>query len=707
MRSSRVTSVLAALIAAACAFGCARPRPWNVVLVTLDTTRADRIGCYGDPTATTPNLDRLAAEGVRFARATSPAPMTLPAHTSILTGKYPPGHGVRDNGLYALAQEQQTLAEILKAEGYATAAAIAGFPLVAAYGLDQGFDLYDDRLARPRDRLFGPGGQPQAQVFGHHRRGALVNEVMLPWLERHAGGPFFAWLHYYDPHHPREPLPPYDQLHADDPYAAEIAYADECLGAVLDRLQALGLWECTLIVVTADHGEGLGDHRESTHSYLVYEATQHVPLIVRAPDGRRGAVVDDPVSLVDIAPTVLDLLGLEQRPAMQGQSLVALLAGAPAPARPLYAETLSPRLSHGWGELRALYQGRWKYIHGPRPELYDLAADPGELANLVAAEPALAERLQAELASFLASHAAAGSAPAAPIDEQSRQQLMALGYVDAAAGAGLTVTEELRSGGAPPQDRVVDVNALSAARELLYRGRAMAALAPIQRLLAGDPGNAFYLQLLATAELQLGQADAALAALDRVAPSQTPGVGRLLLQAGYVLWLQGRREEGMARVSAAVDAAPDAAGTHLLASMYADLGMAAEEMAALEKALELDPEYAPAMIDHAVRLAERGETERAEQELAHTLASHPYDAHARFNYGTFLVQSRRLDEAVAMFERAVELDPSYTLPYRALVIVQLERGDLERARQALAALEAVAPTSPEAEQARRLVEEHG
>ena len=284
----RVLPCLLLLLVSACGGGGASAgRPWNVLLVTFDTTRADHIGCYGNERIQTPTLDGLAKDGVRFARALSAVPITEPSHSTIITGRYPIAHGVRDNGLFVLGDDQLTLAEILKSHGYDTAAAIGAYPLLSRFGLNQGFDLYDDHLTGIYEDWRGERTVPKQELFFDERRAAQVNEAILPWLEEHAktgdGKPFFAWVHYFDAHQPFDPAPPYDQLYADDLYDGEIAYADSRLGFLLDRLKQLGELDRTLVVMTADHGEGLGEHDELTHAILAYDSTLHVPLIIRPP----------------------------------------------------------------------------------------------------------------------------------------------------------------------------------------------------------------------------------------------------------------------------------------------------------------------------------------------------------------------------------------------------------------------------------------
>ncbi|MEZ5330546.1 MAG: sulfatase [Thermoanaerobaculia bacterium] len=325
--------------------GCSRGERWNVVVATFDTTRADHIGCYGNASASTPVVDALAAEGFLFENAHAAIPITMPSHSTIMTGLVPMRHGVRDNGLFVLPAGVETLAERLRSAGYATGAAVGSFPLTAKFGLDQGFDLYDDRVQSSQEDFRGRKVRAKQDIFFDERRAQRVNEAIYPWLEEvaEAAKPFFLWVHYYDPHQPLQPPPPYDQLFADDLYAGEIAYADESLGTLFDELRRLGVWDRTLVVFTADHGEGMGEHRERTHSYLLYETTLHVPLIVRAPGGFEAPRrITERVHHVDIVPTVLDLLGLERPPDLDGRSLVPYLRGERPSVSNDYAETLSP-----------------------------------------------------------------------------------------------------------------------------------------------------------------------------------------------------------------------------------------------------------------------------------------------------------------------------------------------------------------------------
>ena len=696
---------LSALIALA---GCARAPRWNLLVVTFDTTRADHIGCYGHAAARTPNVDRLAREGVRFARAYTAVPITLPSHSTMFTGKYPPRTGVRDNGMFVLPADQTTLAEVLKARGYATAAAVGGFPLLRKFGLDQGFDLYDDRLEVEYEDAQARRVVRKSQLYFDERRAGRVNEAVGDWLERHASRPFFVWLHYFDAHQPQEPPPPYDQLFANAPYDGEIAYADESLGRLIAHLERLGVYERTVVVFLADHGEGLGEHRELTHSYLLYDTTLHVPLIIRLPAGLpgRGQVVEQRVGTVDVMPTVLDLLGQPARRDLDGQSLRGLFDRAyprPRPAE-LYAETLSPRLAQGWSEMRAVIDGDHKYVHGGRPEMYDLGADPRELRNRVADEPERAGRMRRGLEGFVKAHASGNPSAAVEMDAETRERLEALGYLGAGGPQGGAIVEALLDGGTPPQDRVEDVSAMTRAKNLLLAGMALDALQAVRRLLQLDPANSYYLEIQAYAQAQLGLLDDALKSLERIGEQgkRARFPEDLQVQIGYRLHGQGRRERGLQLIRASLERKPRAGSSYLLAVLLRQDGQVEPSRQALKEALAQDADYAPALVDLGIQRAGEGDLDAASDLFLHALRVRPYYARAHYNYGTFLLQARKPESALGSFERAIELDADYLPPYYAAAVLARELGHPERSRELLSRLRARAPDSPEAKRARSL-----
>ena len=406
----------------------ARPsRPLNVVIITLDTTRADRLPVYGFMGTSMPALERLAGEGVVFDQATSVAPLTLPAHTSLFTGLFPPGHGVRDNADEALAARHTTLAAVLHDRGFQTGAFVGSIVLGPERGLAAGFDRYSgvgSARSPAEDASLGPAG-----IRGRQRRADEVVTDAVRWLDSVAGSRFFLWTHLYDPHRLYNPPEPYRSTFS-DPYLGEIAFADSQIGRLLDALDARRLMGRTIVIVTADHGESLGDHGEQAHGVFIYESVLRVPLIIRTPavsPRRIGGVV----RLTDVMPTVLDLLGIPA-PRMDGVSLVDLLTGRRSTLDlEAYSESEYPRRL-GWSPLRALRDGRFKLIDAPRPELYDLDRDPFEERNVYAERQTTAAAMIQRLQVLARSHSPTGSlSPEKPavLPSQLTEDLAALGYV--------------------------------------------------------------------------------------------------------------------------------------------------------------------------------------------------------------------------------------------------------------------------------------
>jgi arylsulfatase A-like enzyme len=416
-----------------------RGRPaWNVLILTLDTTRADRLGAYGFAAANTPNIDRVAREGVLFEQAESAAPLTLPAHTSLFTGRFPFQHGVRDNGA-VLDPGELTLAQVLQTRGFRTAAFPASYVLDARWGLTRGFDLYDGTFGYRGD------GSPG---HGMRRSADQIVDRALAWLDTASDARFFGWLHFYDAHTPYDP--PQGQAYTATGYQGEIAFIDSQIGRVLAFLDARHLRDHTLVVLVGDHGESLGEHGERTHGLFVYEAVTRVPLIISAPSSRmRGRRVTDVVRSVDVMPTVLDLLGIRVPSSVAGMTLAPRMIGATREAEvDTYSETMYPRYHFGWSGLRALRAGRFKLIDAPRPELYDLATDPGEEHNLYQLRPALAAALVRRLRAREPN--GTGRTPGGhAIDPDTAARLAALGYV-----SGVALERESTTSLADPKDQI-------------------------------------------------------------------------------------------------------------------------------------------------------------------------------------------------------------------------------------------------------------
>lgn len=410
----------------------------HVVLISIDTCRADHLGCYGYSRKTSPNLDALAADGVLFNHAVAPVPITLPSHSSMLTGTIPPYHGVRDNSSYRLAGANLTLAEISRENGFVTGAVIGAFVLDSQFGLDQGFDTYNDSL-RKENKAFS--------ILINERKGEEVTLSANGWLEKHRGDNFFLFLHYFDPHYPYElhkrflfTSIPFLALQKDK-YDSEIAYTDSCIGRVINKLKDLNLYDSTLLIVTADHGESLGEHSESSHGYFIYHSTLHVPLIVKAPGGPEGKIINDLVGLIDIVPTVCGLLGITVPTHVQGRDLSALFSrrSSSTEQRSFYCESLLPT-KFSTGPFLGLVSDRWKYIHTLEPELYDLRTDPLETRNLLDQQTHQAHIMQKQLKLVLQNSSLNYIADSrVSLDEETRKRLNSLGYI-----SSRTVDEDIQ-----------------------------------------------------------------------------------------------------------------------------------------------------------------------------------------------------------------------------------------------------------------------
>lgn len=491
----------------------------NVVLVTLDTTRADALGAMGNARAQTPALDALAARGALFERAYASTPLTLPSHATILTGMDPRIHGVRDNGDLASWEDLETVAERLATRGYETAAFVAAFVLDSSFGLDRGFDLYDDEIERRGDPL--SFAVPQ-------RRGEVVTDRALEWLGERRRGPFFLWVHYYDPHTPHQPPPPFDQL--ESPYGAEVAYVDSQVARLLEGVERAAGGRETSIVVVGDHGESLGQHGEATHGVVVYDSTLHVPLIAAGPGFPAGARSREFVGTRDVAATILTAAGEQPFPRSQGVPLQSVLAGEGPAERTDYFASLGPWYRFGWARLAGVRNSRWKYTAEPEPvELYDVLADPGETVNRAAEEPEVVALLEALYRELRAEEREVES-PSRSVSPEVEDKLAALGYV--------TAPQQYEPGEEPdPREFVGGVGLVDLARGLALQGRVAASIEALE-ILGGSPiVRVLALRSLANVYLAAGRTDDAVAAFQELvakAPARefSLGLARALLRDG-------------------------------------------------------------------------------------------------------------------------------------------------------------------------------
>jgi len=682
-----MTRAAATLLALAATAACARKPPpppvaRHLVLVTVDTLRADRLGCYGSTTVATPRLDRIARDGAMAPDASVHVPLTRPSHVSLFTGLLPAQHGIRDNISPALDAGVPLLAETLHAAGFRTAAFVSSIVLSHQSGLQRGFDLFSDRFDVDED---------DARFLNTiQRRGDGPTTEAVDWLTREAasGSRLFAWLHLYDPHDPYEPPEPYASRYAGRPYDGEVAYTDELIGRLDDALATLRLRETTLLVVTSDHGEGLGEHGEEVHGYFVYESTLHVPLLLRGPGVPPGFRLSGLARSVDLVPTLHGLLGTAAPPAVAGRSLVPALRGGTAPPeQTAYAESLTPLLHYGWSDLRTLRDGRFKYILAPRPELYDLRDDPHELRNLEPSEPARASALRSALLARIQGEKEASRTVSVPPDVL--EKLGALGYLGARGAAEAT--------GADPKDRLQDYQAINTlVREGLvrlrekdfagsaqrfralsargvdsfeshyYLGRALMGLAKwgdaaaqFEGALRWQPAYGAAYEALARCRERAGDTNGALAAL-REGRRSSPRDPRLL-DAEARLWRAlGRRDEARKSYEAMLPLAPrDALVRVQLGELLRDAGDTAGAARLMREAVTLEPATASYWNSLGMVLGGRQELGEAEKAFREAVARDPSRSRYRFNLGLVLERQGRTAEAAEAYRLVVRDDPAF------------------------------------------------
>lgn len=553
------------------------PKPLNVLLITLDTTRADRLGCYGYSLARTPVLDRLAQKGVLFERAYAPVPLTLPSHATMLTGLYPPEHGLRNNGGAALPSGLPTLATELQAAGYETGAFVAAFVLDHKFGLQRGFDKYDDDLS-----LSDPG------LDGHHqyRDASLVIDAALRWLRPRTQKPYFCWVHLFDPHYPY--LAHEDRFgdaFSDRLYDAELAYVDTELDRLFSTLEKSGALENTLIVIVGDHGESLGEHGELSHSMTVYDATLRVPLLVVSPkEIRPGHRVTEPVSLVDLTPTILDQLGQKPITNVSGRSLRPSLRGETQPLVPCYAETDEPFHAAHWSPLRALVTQKWKYIRSPRAELYDMIADPPELNNLATEMPDQVQELEAELTSW-EERMNERVADNVALTEQERRALSGLGYASYRVSDG-EGEQQLRD----VKDMLPYYYKLTDASAMIDAGQYELAEPILREVLTVDPDYFAAHGELGRCLVRLNRLPEAVQSLKR-AMELDPGAEGVQSMLGATLLMQGDYPAAVDALELAIRLNPDTYQNHFnLGVTMEKLGRIDEAMKCYEECLERAPD---------------------------------------------------------------------------------------------------------------------
>ncbi len=647
----------------------ARVRPPNVLVITMDTTRADHLGCYGHPAGVTPNIDKIAREGVLFEQCVSAAPSTLSSHATIFTGLYPYVHGARDNVGYRLREANTTLAEALSEQGFVTGAFISAAPLHRRSGIDQGFETFMD--AGTESMLVGEETCDRA----------------IRWLREHANERLFGWVHFYDPHFPYEA--PEDSVStAPNPYLREIAYMDSQIGRLVSELKRLNLYDNTIIVLVADHGESLGEHDELTHLYFIYDTTIHVPLILRAggllPANTR---VEAPVRTVDISPTLLSMLNLEPLPISQGTNLQPLVAGSKSNHElPGYSETIAGKLTLDTSILRSLRIGKWKYIHAPRAELYDLSNDPGELQNLVTEFPGQTQTLQDALRGLIAESPEIGgdADDAVALDEEDLNRLEGLGYVGGDQENRIAATHELdlfEPTGGDPKDFAGAITTLSMAQHHLSHGEFQEAEATFRELVAQFPDVIEMQKRLARAIFSQNRFDEAIKIYETLCAKHPENVG---VRYGYGRLLDkvGRRAEAIEQLAATLRLDPDhAEACHDLAAALSKDGHIDEAIEYYRHAVRIRPSYVQAHVDLAMLHLDQQQFDSAIKSFRKAASISPANPRLQAYIAFAMLKAGQYDDATSAAQTALSLDANYKPAQRILADIKRIKAIQMKAKQ--------------------------
>lgn len=656
----------------------------SLVLMTLDTTRADSLGCYGAARASTLNLDGLAARGTRYARALTPSPLTFPAHCSLMTGLDPPFHGVRDNGTATLPSSLPTLATVLASRGYATAAFVSSRVLDRRFGLDRGFETYGDGMVAERE---GEHGYAE-------RNAEAVTSAALAWLSSlKRGKPFFLWVHYYDPHSPYAPPGDWSGASTERRYAGEVAYMDREIGRLLARLPERA---STLVAAVGDHGEMLGEHGERDHGLLLYSSSLEVPLILAGPAVPAGRVVPQTVGTRALPATLLALLKAGEAIRPFGAPLPGLLPGR-SEARaddPVYSETWMPATAYGWSPLRAATDVSLRYVLAPRPELYDFVADPGETRNLVKERTGDAERLRGALAE-IERRSAGRAAPAAAPPPEVVKALRSLGY--------LSGSSPPREHGLDPKDGIAMLKEFDRAHQAMVEGRPRDALPVLEDLVRRSPDNVPFLSRLSDVQAVIGLHEAAVETVKQ-AIALNPRLDFLHLHLANTYKMIGRLPEARAEYEAALALNPRMSQAWLaLGELAKRGGRQEEERRLLKRAVGTGTSSAAILTRLSQIEMAAGELAAAESHAAEATSLLPEFAAGWWTWGEVAEKKGRRREAIARYEKAVSLGFADARAFLRLGRLLLAEGRTDAARHALARAASLGGDSPSGLEARRLM----
>jgi choline-sulfatase len=644
------------------------PRNANVVLITLDTTRADHLSCYGPGFAKTPNLDALAARGVRFEHATAQVPLTIPSHACIMTGSYPEVNGVRGMGGFVLSSTHPTIASVAHVAGYATAAFVGSSVLNRRFGFSNGFTTYDDNMGKGIVEANLPGVFPE-------RRASVVTDRAIDWLKSNGGKKFFLWCHYYDPHAPYEPPEPYRHRYAKDPYSGEIAYTDSELGRLFDYLKTQNLLDKTLIVVTADHGESLGEHGEETHGVFLYDATVHVPLIMAGPGIPVGKAIAQQVRSIDIMPTILAFLNLSPGKEAQGVSLWPLIQkGQPVDTDTAYLESLYPRSYMGWSELRAVRTNQWKFILAPHPELYNLKDDPREGTNVESREPIVAARLDSRLWSIIGQDKRNEKVVSSPMNEQTREDLASLGYVS----GGTPRVIQLGTKAPDPKDEIQVLKILGEVEHLMNQREFARSAQLMQQALKQDPTNPLGMIYLAASFEGMGNYARAIQIYEK-AVSMDVETDQIFSRLGRDYLRTNQLEKAVQAMHRASELNPtDLDNLRNLGTADLQLGRLQEAKKVFESITVQSDSYGPAFNGLGLVAIAQGDADAARLNFQKAIEADPSQVEPLLNLGLLYQKAGQKQQALHYYQMFLQKAPrgqyGSLLPKVREAIQQLQTG---------------------------------
>lgn len=634
----------------------------NVLFVTLDTTRADRIGCYGYEKAKTPNLDSLALGGVKFSNTYCQVPLTCPSHCSILTGTYPLYHRVHNNGTYYLNPELLTLAEILKNRGFKTAAFVSSFTVDSRFGLDQGFDFYDDKFAE--EEVF--------KALKSEKKADKVFASFSDWLDKNVSDQIFCWVHFFDPHLPYDPPSPFKEEFLDSPYDGEIAYMDYYVGKTIEKLREKDILDKTLVILVGDHGEAFGEKEVAGHGVFLYDVTMKVPLIFYAENHfPPGKVVKARVRTIDLMPSILDMLNIPMNKEIQGISLLPYIEGRRKENLSSYVETYYPKENYGWSELIGLIDGDWKYIQAPKEELYNLKKDPEEKVNVFHRERKVASEKKNKLKEMMKSYSSEIRTEKREMTAEEKERLRSLGYVDLA--------EDISSGQLPdPKDRIDELKMVHQAEMYEFQGNYQESAKIFEKILSIRPTTPSSYVNLALMYAKAKKFDEAIQVLEK-GIQKIPDSEILLSRLGHTYLVLGRSKKALESMQAVLKINPryfDA----LLASAWilGIMGKKEEALSYYKKALEIEPENKFLRMNYAINLATSGMFDEAIEFYNSLKIEYPDDYQIYQNLGITYGNLGDLDKSVENLERAISIHPT-PFSYLNLAVALRKKGELREA----------------------------